>query len=314
MAERHRLRALQVRVARHRRVRLLAGALEDRVRERDERSVRLGARVRDVEPERGRDLVVARAAGVDLPPDLAEQPLDRASARPRPRDRRRRAAPQRRRAPRASSASSRIPAACSRSACSSVPCTSYGSSSASSDLQERPHLRREIRADASGPQRHCGGPSSSGSDGRGGGSRLRCRCFASIAPRVGDVVDLHGELADPVGCGERGRAALHAQPLRVVRHAVAARVEDRVVVAAPQLDRHLAGDDGRDPALQRVAQHQRLRVEPAALVEQPAEPPAVLGVALERRLVVDRASAAARTRCAAAPCPAPRRCRGSSPR
>ena len=109
------------------------------------------------------------------------------------------------------------------------------------------------------------------------------------APRVGDVVDLHGELPDAVGRGERGRAPLHAQPLRVVRDSIAARVEDRVVVAAAQLDRDFAGDGGRDPALQRVAQHQRLRVEPAALVEQPAEAPAVDRVALERRLVVDRA-------------------------
>ena len=38
---------------------------------------RLRARVLDVEPQRRRDLVVARAPGVDLPPDLAEQPLDR---------------------------------------------------------------------------------------------------------------------------------------------------------------------------------------------------------------------------------------------
>ena len=82
--------------------------------------------------------------------------------------------------------------------------------------------------------------------------------------------------------------ALHRQPLRVVGDRRAARVEDRVVVAAAQLDRHLAGDDRRDPALQRLAQHQRLRVEPAALVEQPPEPPALLGVLLERRLVVDR--------------------------
>ena len=76
VSERHRLRALQMRVARHRRVRLLARALEDRVRERDERRVRLRTRVRDVEPERGGDLVVARAAGVDLPPHLAELGLD----------------------------------------------------------------------------------------------------------------------------------------------------------------------------------------------------------------------------------------------
>ena len=77
VAERDRDRALEVRVARHRRVGLLLGAVEDRGRERAQRLVGLGARVGDVEPERGRDLVVARAAGVDLAADVAEQPLDR---------------------------------------------------------------------------------------------------------------------------------------------------------------------------------------------------------------------------------------------
>ncbi len=85
-----------------------------------------------------------------------------------------------------------------------------------------------------------------------------------------------------------GRAALHAQPLRVVGDGLAGGVEDRVVVAAAQLERHLAGDDRRHPALQRVAQHQRLGVEPAALVEQPAELAPALGVLRQRRLVVDR--------------------------
>ena len=52
-------------------------------REHDERErldllPRLPARVEHVEPERRRDLVVARPAGVDLPPDIAELTLDRA--------------------------------------------------------------------------------------------------------------------------------------------------------------------------------------------------------------------------------------------
>jgi hypothetical protein len=38
----------------------------------------------------------------------------------------------------------------------------------------------------------------------------------------------------------------------------------------------------------RLAQHQALRVEPAALVEQPAEAAAVVAVLLDRVLVVDR--------------------------
>ncbi len=108
------------------------------------------------------------------------------------------------------------------------------------------------------------------------------------ALRVGDVVRLHRELADPVGGTERGRASLHREPLGVVGDRLSPRVEDRVVVTAPQLDRHLAGDDRRDPPLQRVAQHQRLGVEPAALVEQPPELAPVDGVLLEGRLVVDR--------------------------
>ena len=43
----------------------------------------------------------------------------------------------------------------------------------------------------------------------------------------------------------------------------------------------------RDPALRGLAQHHRLRIEPAALVEQPSEPAAVIAVLLDRVLVVD---------------------------
>ncbi len=46
------------------------------MRERRECSVCLDASIGDVEPERGRDLIVSRAAGVDLPPDLAELGLE----------------------------------------------------------------------------------------------------------------------------------------------------------------------------------------------------------------------------------------------
>ena len=77
MADRDRLRPLQVRVAGQRRLRLGTCELEQHCRERDERVVRLGARVRDVEPERGGDLVVAGAAGVDLAAERPEQALDR---------------------------------------------------------------------------------------------------------------------------------------------------------------------------------------------------------------------------------------------
>ena len=77
MAERHGLRALQVRVPGHHRLRLRLGEGEDDERERVDRLARLRAGVEHVQPERRGDLVVARAAGVDLAADLAEQPLDR---------------------------------------------------------------------------------------------------------------------------------------------------------------------------------------------------------------------------------------------
>ena len=67
----------------------------------------------------------------------------------------------------------------------------------------------------------------------------------------------------------------------------AGRVEDRVIVAAAQFQRHLAGDRSCDPALGRLAQHQALRVEPAALVQQLAQAAAVAAVLLDRVFVVD---------------------------
>jgi hypothetical protein len=77
VAERDGDRALQVRVAGHRRVRLFAGAAEHDNGEPAQSLLGLGTRVEHVEPEGRRDLVVARSAGVDLPADLAEQALDR---------------------------------------------------------------------------------------------------------------------------------------------------------------------------------------------------------------------------------------------
>ena len=64
-------------------------------------------------------------------------------------------------------------------------------------------------------------------------------------------------------------------------------VEDRVVVAAAQLEGDFAGDGLGDPALGGFAQHDGLRVEPAALVEQAAELAAVVAVLLDGVLVVD---------------------------
>ena len=65
-------------------------------------------------------------------------------------------------------------------------------------------------------------------------------------------------------------------------------VEDRVVVAAAQAERDGAGHERGDPALDRLAHHQRLRVEPAPLVEQPAELAALVVVVGHGVLVVDR--------------------------
>mgnify|MGYP003299068215 CR=1 FL=1 len=52
----------------------------------------------------------------------------------------------------------------------------------------------------------------------------------------------------------------------------------------------LAGDRARDPALRRLAQHHRLRVEPASLVQQPAEAALKhLGVIPPRLVAISRA-------------------------
>ena len=136
-----------------------------------------------------------------------------------------------------------------------------------------------------------------------GSAPSRCPCSTSTWPSssgwvgvqlelgagVGDVEVAHRQLADPVGRPERGGLhALHRQLVRVVGERRAVGAQDRVVLAAPQPQRHLAGDQRGDPALHRLAQHQRLRVEPAALVEQPAEPAALVVVGREGVLVVDR--------------------------
>ena len=75
--------------------------------------------------------------------------------------------------------------------------------------------------------------------------------------------------------------------LRRVGEVGAAGVEQRVVVAPAQLDGHLARHGTGDPALGGFAQHDGLRVEPAALVEQAAELHAVDAVLLDGVFVVD---------------------------
>ena len=78
MSERYRLSALQVGVAGKERVGLCLGEREHNQRELLDLPSRLRTCIEDVKAERRRDLVVARPAGMDLPADDSELPLDRA--------------------------------------------------------------------------------------------------------------------------------------------------------------------------------------------------------------------------------------------
>ena len=73
VGEPHRLRALEVRVAREQRVDVLARAQGERALEPDEPALGGGRRVPQVEGEVGRDLVVAAAPRVEAPRDRADQ-------------------------------------------------------------------------------------------------------------------------------------------------------------------------------------------------------------------------------------------------
>ena len=96
--------------------------------------------------------------------------------------------------------------------------------------------------------------------------------------------------------GEAGLGLLHAEALGVEREVRRLRVQDGVVVAAAQLERDLAGDGLGDPALGGFAQHDGLRIEPAALIQQAAELAAVVAILLDGVLVVDAGDAGARRR------------------
>ena len=76
MSQCHRLRPLQVRVARHRRIRFLRRPLENRSSKCGKRFFGLDARICNVETEGSSDLIVARAPGVNLSPEVAELGLD----------------------------------------------------------------------------------------------------------------------------------------------------------------------------------------------------------------------------------------------
>ena len=114
------------------------------------------------------------------------------------------------------------------------------------------------------------------------------RVELELGARVGDVEVAHRELADPVGRTEGSvLGALHRELVGVVGERRPVGAEQGVVLAAAQPQGHLTGDQRGDPALDRLPEHQRLRVQPAALVEQPAEPAALAVVAGDGVLVVD---------------------------
>ena len=148
---------------------------------------------------------------------------------------------------------------------------------------------------------------------RPGGSRVSCRRRWAAAGRVAegqrvlarrqrpripvdpelgagvlDVEVAHRQLPDAVERSERRVAALHRQPLGLVGEVRALGRHDGVVVAPSQPQHHLTGDRRADPALQRLAEHEALRIEPAALVQQPAQAATHRAVVLHGRLVVDR--------------------------
>ena len=114
-----------------------------------------------------------------------------------------------------------------------------------------------------------------------------CGVGHQLGAGVGDVEIAHGELADAVARREGGLGLLHAEALGMKREVGRFRIQDRVVVAAAQLDRDLAGDGACDPALRGFAQHDGLGIEPASLVEEAAQSAAVLAVLLDGVLIVN---------------------------
>src|SRR5581483_8610713 len=160
-------------------LRLLGGAVEHGVDEPAERLLGLAAGVPDVEAERRRHLVVARAAGVDLAADLAEQALDRrvdvlvgllevaGGDRGEP--------PLDLRELRGREQSRGLEPPCVQAG----PLEVVGKELGVARAQERPHLRSGGRADAAGPERH--GPSSSGDSPRSSRWRVSIRRESSMS-------------------------------------------------------------------------------------------------------------------------------------
>src|SRR4051812_2513392 len=121
-----------------------------------------------------------------------------------------------------------------------------------------------------------------------GAERADAAIDVELAAAVLDVEVAHRQLPDAVE-GTEGRVVdlLHAQSFRSVGEVRSGGIEDAVVVAAAQANDDFAGDGRTDPSQQRLAQHQALRIEPAALVEQASQPTAHRAVVLLRSLVVD---------------------------
>ena len=94
-------------------------------------------------------------------------------------------------------------------------------------------------------------------------------------------------MADAVQGAEGAFAFLHGEAIGVIGEVGALGVQQRIVIAAAEFDGHFAGDGFGDPALQGLAQHEGLRVEPTAFVEQAAEAAAHVAVLLHGAFVVD---------------------------
>ncbi|MSO82073.1 MAG: hypothetical protein EXQ53_02080 [Acidobacteria bacterium] len=87
---------------------------------------------------------------------------------------------------------------------------------------------------------------------RGAGRRRqhpRLDVREQLLARVYDVQVSHRELADAILRRKHRRALLHRQPLGLVSQIRAPRIEDRVIVAPPQLDHNFAGNRPRHPPL-----------------------------------------------------------------
>ena len=155
-----------------------------------------------------------------------------------------------------------------------------------------PGSEAQRRGPATSPRSPRPSPAASPGWARSGRSRARAasRGGGGAASRLSPHRQvLHLERADAVLGRERGSPPSPSTAC-AGRRPCARRAcrDDGVVVAAAQLERHLAGDRRRDPARERVLEHHRLGVEPLALVEQPPEAAAERGVEVGRVLVVDR--------------------------